>query len=355
MTPLSIIIVNWNCIDYTHRCLESIRDTAGDLAYEVIVVDNASNDAPCQSIVERFPWVKLILSSQNIGFGRANNLGVQHATGQFLFFLNPDTIVLGNALSQMLAEIQLHRDAGALACKLLNPDGTLQNCVLGFPTIANQILSLEWLQKRLPNLRLWGRHARSAKHLDRVREIEVAPGAAMLIPRPVFEQVRGFNPEYFMYAEEVDLCFAINRAGYRILHLNDAEIIHFGGQSTKQCEDGFAAVTMRDSVYLFFRRNHGNAYAMVYRLCLFLSALSRLALLACLAPFTAILAAPLKRRYVTVAFRKWLRIVKWSMGMANAGRPAYVNAIAPRETASRPNATLYDHASTDVIDVSTSN
>ena len=246
-----------------------------DIEYEVVVVDNASMDAPCQIITERFPWVKLILSDENIGFGRANNLGVHHSTGRYLLFLNPDTVVLGDALARMLSETQARPQAGAVGCKLLNPDGTLQTSrVLGFPTIANQLLSLAWLQRRLPNLGLWGQRPLHAAAHSKVDEVEVVPGAAILVPRPVFEAAGGFSPEYFMYAEEVDLCFAIRRAGWHNLHVKDAEIMHFGGQSTKQCEDGFSAVTMRDSVYRFFRRNHGRSYAMLYRAGMLLSALA---------------------------------------------------------------------------------
>ncbi len=329
MVQLSIIIVNWNCIEFTLQCLDSIRTTASGLDYEVIVVDNASNDAPCREIVERFPWVKLILSSQNIGFGRANNLGVEHASGTFLFFLNPDTIVLNDALSRMLAQIQQDPRTGALACTLLNPDGTLQtNCVLGFPTIANQVLSIEWLQRRLPHLGLWGRHARSVDEPTHVHEIEVAPGAAMLIPRAVFEHVHGFHPAYFMYAEEVDLCFAIHRAGWKILHLDAAKIIHYGGKSTMQCEDGFSAVTMRESVYRFFLRNHGRPYAWLYITCLRVIALLPLALRACVARFTLIVADTSKRMHVRMARRKWLKIITWAVGMAITDRATRSPAIA---------------------------
>src|SRR5580704_16327152 len=138
MTDLSIILVNWNCLDFTEQCIGSICATTHDVDYEVIVVDNASADAPCQSLVEKFPWMKLVLSEQNIGFGRANNLGVQHSTGRNLLFLNPDTLVLKDALLRMLTDLRGRPNAGAIGCKLFNPDGTLQTtCVQPIPTIFN--------------------------------------------------------------------------------------------------------------------------------------------------------------------------------------------------------------------------
>lgn len=321
MIELSIIVVNWNCLDFTVQCLEAIQSTTSGIDYEVVVVDNASMDAPCLVIARRFPWVKLILSDENIGFGRANNLGVQHSTGRYLLFLNPDTVVLGDALARMLSEAQARPHAGAVGCRLLNPDGTLQTSrVLGFPTIANQVLSLAWLQRRLPNLGLWGQRPLHAAAHGKVDDVEVVPGAAILVPRPVFEAAGGFSPEYFMYAEEVDLCFAIRRAGWHNLHVKDAQIVHFGGQSTKQCEDGFSAVTMRDSVYRFFRRNHGRSYAALYRACMLLSALGRLSLLLCVMPFTALSAARSRHDYLVKAIRKWQKIARWAVGLESTMR-----------------------------------
>jgi hypothetical protein len=321
MIELSIIIVNWNCLDFTVQCLDSIAATTRGVEYEVIVIDNASMDAPCRIIAERFPWVKLILSDENLGFGRANNLGVSRSAGRYLLFLNPDTVVVGDALLRMLTEAQARPRAGAVGCKLLNADGTIQTSrVLGFPTIANQLLSFAWLQRKLPHLSLWGQKAFHSTSQDRVHEVEVVPGAALLVSRPIFEQVGRFSPEYFMYAEEVDLCFAIRRAAWANLHVRDAEIVHFGGQSTKQCEDGFSAVTMRESVYRFFRRNHGRAYAIVYRVSILLSAMCRIALLICLLPFTAVPGARLKYESLAMAFRKWQRIARWALGFENSRR-----------------------------------
>ena len=315
MTDLSIILVNWNCLAYTEQCLASIRENTSGIDYEVIVVDNDSLDAPCQSLVEKFSWIKLVLSNENLGFGRANNLGVRHSVGKNLLFLNPDTLVQGDALPRMLTALDSVPSAGAIGCRLLNPDGSLQTtCVQPFPTIMNQLLALRWLQRLLPNLALWGKRALYSTRSNLVHEVDVVSGAAILVKREVFENVGGFHPEYFMYAEEAELCFAIRRSGHKVLYTSDAQIVHFGGQSTKSCEDDFAAVTMRDSVYKFMRRNRGSAYAALYRVGLLLSAICRMIILACMFPFATIFDYPCDRPAMSRIFRKWIKIAQWTLG-----------------------------------------
>jgi len=314
MTELSFIIVNWNCLAFTEQCIDSIFSNVHGIDYEVIVVDNDSADAPCHRLVERFPSIKLVLSEHNIGFGRANNLGVKYATGKSLLFINPDTLVLGDAVGLMISALNSVSRGGAIGCKLLNPDGSLQaTCIQPFPTIMNQLLALNWLQRRWPSLPLWGKQALYRGVPGMIHEVDAVSGAAILVQREAFEAVNGFSPEYFMYAEEVDLCCAIHRQGWKILHTSDAQIIHFGGQSTKNCEDDFASVTMRDSIYRFMRRNRGWQYAMVYRVTLFLSAVVRTSLLACVFPVALICNYPFERASVGRAFRKWLKIARWSL------------------------------------------
>src|SRR5450432_96179 len=154
---LSIIIVNWNSVDFLRGCLVSICQPPQSISLEVIVVDNASYDG-CDSMLAReFPRVRFIQSHENIGFARACNLGHQHSAGRILLFLNPDTKIVGNALADLVSGLDSLPDAGAIGCKLLNADGTLQkSCIQSFPTILNQCLDSEALRSRFPRSRLWG-------------------------------------------------------------------------------------------------------------------------------------------------------------------------------------------------------
>lgn len=316
MAHLSIILVNWNCIAFTEQCIESILSADAGIDYEVIVVDNASADSPCQRLLDRFPWVQLIHSPENIGFGQANNLGVRNSSGEILFFLNPDTLVIGDALHRMLGTLSEVAQAGAIGCRLLNPDRTLQtSSVQRFPSVFNQVLSVAWLQRRWPSLPLWGKQALYHKGSLLIHEVDVVSGAALMVRRCVFEEAGRFNPEYFMYAEEVDLCYAIHCAGWKVLHCSDAQIVHFGGQSTSQRENGFVDVTMRDSVCRFLLRTRGISYAVIYRFCLLMSAILRITALGCVSPLFGLAGSPDRRLAAARAFRKWLRIARWSIGM----------------------------------------
>lgn len=314
MAELSIILVNWNCLDFTEQCIASIQSVIRDLDYEVIVVDNASGDAPCLSLKEKFPWVKLILSEENIGFGRANNLGVKQSSGEYLFILNPDTVLQPGAVESMLEMLKSRPEVGAVGCRLLNPDGTVQlSSVQTFPTIANQFLALESLQRRFPRWRLWGKCPLYRRSITGWDEVDVVSGAALMVKRKRFEQVGGFNDAYFMYAEEVELCHAFRLIGLKVLHCSHGEITHFGGQATEKCRDGFVDVAMRDSVYCFLRRTRGKMYASLYRLSMVASAGFRLIMLLLFSPAAVLVGYPIKRERFTQIFGKWWRIGRWGL------------------------------------------
>ncbi|MEO8662680.1 MAG: glycosyltransferase family 2 protein, partial [Bryobacteraceae bacterium] len=202
MDLLSIVIVNWNSSDFAVDCIASLHATTTDVPFEVIVVDNASTENVSR-IVDVHPGVRLLASHQNLGFARANNLGVEQSQGRWILFLNPDTIVLKNAIRVMLSNLESHAEVGAVGCRLLNGDMTLQmSSVQRFPTILNQLLSLDVLKRRWPKARLWGT---SALFTDSPVAVDVVSGACLMVKREVFEQAGRFSPDYFLYHEDTDL------------------------------------------------------------------------------------------------------------------------------------------------------
>lgn len=316
MAELSIIIVNWNSLEFAKQCIASIETTVRGVDYEIVVVDNASPEGGCAEIAERFPSVKVMALEQNIGFGAANNLGAKQSSGRDLLFLNPDTLVLGDALSRMMTVLDADSECGAVGCRLLNGDRTLQtSCVQPFPTVLNQLLAFDWLKRRWPGLRLFGMQALYVDGGTGLHEVDVVSGACIMVKRQVFEEVGGFHRAYFMYAEEVDLCWGIRRAGQKVRYVGDAQVVHFGGQSTKKREDGFSDTLMRDSVFKFLRRSRGNPYALLYRAMLFLSAMVRMAVLVVIFPFSAIPNRLVRRDAVKRAFKKWRNIARWSLAL----------------------------------------
>lgn len=328
---LSIIIINWNSIEFTVGCCASIQSTTHGLEYEVIVVDNASEDEG-QILAARLPTVHLVLSNRNLGFAGANNLGVDHSSGQALLFLNPDTLVTADAIQRMLVRLESSPDTGAVGCRLLNRDLSLQmSCVQPFPTICNQLFSIDWLKRRWPTLPLWGMGALFSEDRSSVHEVQVVSGACLMVKRQAFEKIGRFSTEYFMYAEEMDLCYRLRQAGYKVCHVGDAEVVHFGGQSTKKKGDGFSDTVMRESVFKLLKKFRGNLYACVYRAALFLSAGVRLAILS---PLLALGSTMPNHQDIRGTFRKWRKIASWSLRLEGwseelGGRKANTTAVEP--------------------------
>lgn len=309
---VSIIVVNWNSRELLAQCLGTVFTTPKDLAIEVIVIDNASYDGSEQMVRERFPAVTFIQGRQNLGFARANNVAADHATGRNLLFLNPDTEVVGTAIERMVRFLDATPDAGAVGCKLLNTDGSLQtSCVQAFPTILNQVLDSELLRRMFPRSSLWGIRA----FLDEPAApavVEALSGACVLVRREAFLAIGHFTEDYFMYAEDIDLCFKLQKAGLSNYYLGDVCVIHHGGQSSGASpQSQFGNVLMRESIAKFLRLHRGASYAAAYRIALAFTALARL--------FTLNLARVLglglyKPTLVDNGLRKWRSVLRWAVG-----------------------------------------
>jgi GT2 family glycosyltransferase len=326
---LSIIIVNWDSIDFTRECLASIGTNVRGLEYEVIVVDNASRDDIGVLCSEMLPSLKLVRSCENLGFAGANNLGVEHSCGEKLLFLNPDTLVLEDAVQKLVSALDSDPELGVVGCRLLNRDYSLQaSCVQPFPTIMNQLLTLDWIQKQWPRWSLLG--IRSLfDNPDGLSGVEVVSGACLMVRRDIFERLGGFSTDYFLYAEEADLCRRIPSAGWKVCHVGNAQVVHFGGESSKSNGSTFSDVVMHESVFKLLRKFRGAAYAYLYRAALLLSAAVRLGVLA---PLLFLPSSMTDRGAVLRAFRKWRSIARWGLALEgwshNLGKRA--SPIPPR-------------------------
>jgi GT2 family glycosyltransferase len=308
---LSIIIVNWNSSDFVQACIRSIRAQTLAVKNEVIVVDNASYDDCGGRLACDYPDVIFVQSKFNLGFGRANNLGALRAKGEVLLFLNPDTEVKDRAIDRLYEQFLKLDNPGAVGCRLLNSDGSLQkSCVQAFPTVLNQVLDADWLEKLFPKSDFWGA---AALYKDRSEpsKVQVVSGACLMIQKDVYDRVGGFSPEYFMYAEDLDLCYKTKRIGLHNYYVGDAVIVHHGGGSTNRSVSNFSNVVMRESVFRFLRKSRGRLYSLCYRVGLSGAAVTRMALLLVLYP------AWLARGKVggwAAAVRKWFGILRWGLG-----------------------------------------
>jgi N-acetylglucosaminyl-diphospho-decaprenol L-rhamnosyltransferase len=316
---LSIIIVNWNSTAFLRKCLSSLYANTKSIRLEVIVVDNASGDGCGEMVRKEFPSVNFIQSNQNLGFARANNLGFTHSSGRNILFLNPDTEILGAAIERMVHFLDQTPNTGIVGPKLLNSDHSIQtSCIRSFPTLVNEALDAEFLRQKFPRARLWGTSPLYADASAPVA-VDAVSGAALMVRREAFEKAGLFTAAYFMYAEDMDLCFKVRQAGRTNYFVPDATILHHGGQSTESRDDrNFADVVMRESRLRFFRNRMGALYAAGYKATTSVVALIRLALLSGL---WILPGGPVRRDSARRSLGKWIRIFRWSIGMERwAGR-----------------------------------
>jgi GT2 family glycosyltransferase len=252
-----------------------------------------------------------VQSPTNIGFARANNLGARQTDRQNLLLLNPDTEFVENSLPAMLSILDRLPNPGAIGPRLLNSDGTQQtSCVQSFPTVLNQLLDSEFLRGLSPRSKLWGMKPLYDAGQE-PGEAEAISGACMLVRRECFERVGGFTESYFMYGEDLDLCFKLRNSGLRNYHASAIPLIHFGGGSSKQAASNFSTVMMRESVYRFISSRRGPGSAAAYRITTFFSALIRLVLI-----IPLLLLGDRVVRHGSGSLRKWTAILKWSLALA---------------------------------------
>jgi len=309
---LSIIIVNWNAVRFLRRCLTTIYNHVHGIEFEVIVIDNASYDGSFELVEKEFPQVRFIQSNENSGFARGNNLAFRESWGEFVLLLNPDTEMMDDSVATMIAHLRSDRSAGAVGCRVLNSDQSLQGqCVQAFPTIWNQVLLADALQRVFPRSRLWGRRP-VFDYQDQPLDAEVVSGSCMMVRRTVFEEVGGFNEQYYMYGEDVDLCYKIRRAGHAVRYVGSKKLLHHGGASSAfRKENQFAAVMQMESLFRFFQITRGKAYAASYRYSMGGAAVVRLLLLYSLVPFARVL---IDRKRLDVAADKWRCVLRWAAG-----------------------------------------
>lgn len=232
---VSVVVVSYNVRAFLEQALNSIRNSLIDITHEIFVVDNASSDGSPELVAEKFPDVKLIANKVNIGFGAANNLAFKKCSGDYVAIVNPDTIVQEDTFSTLVKFFREHSDAGAAGCKILNPDGSLQlACRRSFPSPWTAFTKMIGLAHLFPKSKLFGRYNLTFLDPDQTYPVEAISGSFMLVKREVLQTVGYFDETFFMYGEDLDLCYRINEAGYKIYYVSDTQIIHFKGESSKK-------------------------------------------------------------------------------------------------------------------------
>jgi O-antigen biosynthesis protein len=232
---LSVIIVNYNVKHLLEKCLYSVQAALKDFSGEIIVVDNASTDSSIKYLQPLFPSVKFIANAVNKGFGSGCNTGFQQSSGDFILFLNPDTIVPPDCFEKCLAFIQTKKEAGALGVKMLDGSGNyLKESKRNFPYISASFFKMTGLASLFPHSKLFAAYYAGHLSENEIHEVDVLAGAFMLIKRNVFAEVKGFDEDFFMYGEDIDLSYRIQKAGYKNYYFPETSITHYKGGSTKK-------------------------------------------------------------------------------------------------------------------------
>ncbi len=232
---VSIIIVNYNVKEFILNLLHSLNRALQGMTSEIIIVDNASQDDSVPVLRKLHPEVRLIANEENLGFSKANNLGLKEATGRYLMLLNPDTVVQEDTFRVMIDFMDAHPDVGMSGCKLISPDGSLQPaCRRSFPTPWVSFTKLVGLSNLFPKSRLFGKYNLTYLDENQTYEVDAIAGACMLVRRDVYEKIGGLDERFFMYGEDLDWCYRVQQAGFKVFYIHATQIIHYKGESTKR-------------------------------------------------------------------------------------------------------------------------
>jgi GT2 family glycosyltransferase/lipopolysaccharide/colanic/teichoic acid biosynthesis glycosyltransferase len=259
---VAVVIVNYNVKDFLAQCLASLKAALVGFKAHIIVVDNDSTDGSMDYVEAMFPDVECMRLSENIGFGRANNLGFDRAIAQgaeYILCLNPDTLVSEDTISIMADYMEANPDAGLAGCKLLNADGTFQlACRRGFPTPWASFCKVFGLQALFPHSPLFAMYNQTFRSADETYFVDAVCGAFMFIRREALQQIRGFDEDFFMYGEDLDICYRVTVAGWRVAYVHTTSVIHYKGESTRRSALNEVRV-FYEAMEIFARKHFGSS------------------------------------------------------------------------------------------------
>ena len=274
---LSVIIVNWNTKKLLEDCLSSIFKFTKSIAFEVIIVDNGSNDGSIAMLKEKFPQVKLILNRENLGFTKANNQGIKVAKGDYILLLNSDTYLIENSFKQLLDKAQnLGENLGALGPLLLNQDKSTQQSVGFFPNLPQVFFWMTFIDDLPCGQLLKPYHVDHDSFYQKEREVDWLTAAAILVSQKVVEEVGGLDEKIFMYGEEVEWCHRIKKAGFEVFFSPVTKIVHIGRGSSQKIPTA-AFIGEYKAVLYFYQKYRSRISLQIARVFLKIGALLRIA------------------------------------------------------------------------------
>jgi len=314
LTPeVSVIIVTWNGKRYALECLASLRQNSGTVPVEVIVVDNKSSDGTPDEIRRQFPSVTLICNDANLGFAKANNIGLAVARGRYLCLVNSDVVVPAGCIENMLSFMEQNPGIGLLGPKMLAPSGDIGHSVMRLPTVWNTLCCSLGLHTLFPKSKRFGGFLMNGYPYDSIDDVEVLTGWFWMVRLRAFTQVGGLDEQFFMYGEDIDWSYRFRKAGWRIVFYPESEALHYGAASSAQAPTRFY-VEMRRANLQYFRKHHGRLGGIGYKTAVLVHELVRIAGHGILYCHTA------RRPMAAFAIGRSVSSIRWLVGLGHGSR-----------------------------------
>jgi GT2 family glycosyltransferase len=263
LMALSIIIVNFNTEKLLKGCLESVYAGANGTPMSISVVDNNSHDGSVPMVKLHFPKVQIIENRQNLGFSKANNMVISQSRCDYILLLNPDTLIIGDAIERVVKFMEQNPKVGIAGCKVLNRDGTLQlACRRSIPTPKVAFFRLTGLSKLFPRSKAMAAYNLTYTDPEQTHEVGAVSGAFLMIRKKVVDEIGLLDERFFMYGEELDWCLRAKRAGWLVMYHPDAQIVHYKGESAKS-NSRKAALEFHRAMYLFHRKHFAKDHSCI--------------------------------------------------------------------------------------------
>jgi O-antigen biosynthesis protein len=276
---LSVIIVSYNVSSFLDQALATLRESASGISHEVFVVDNASTDDSVEMVRRKHPGVKLIANRENRGFAAANNQALRLAAGRYILLLNPDTVLRSDTLRVMIGFLDDHPESGCAGCKVINPDGSLQlACRRGFPTPGVAFFKMIGLSGLFPKSRTFGAYNLTYLDPDAVSEVDAVSGSFMMLRKEALDRAGLLDEAFFMYGEDLDLCYRIKLAGWKIHYVPLTEIIHFKGESARTVPTIKSIRDFYTAMHIFVVKHHRGSFRLFPRWLLIMGIYLQMAL-----------------------------------------------------------------------------
>lgn len=323
MKSISIVIVTWNCKKFVAECLDSLANHRKDPQVEIIVVDNASKDGTPQLVCESYPEVVLIQSNENLGFARANNVGIRVSSGRYLCLINPDVKVLDGCIERMVSYMEQNPRAGLLGPRMLDADGNSERSYMGAPTLWRLFCRALALDQVFPKSRLFSGYLMPYFDRKSIAEVDILNGWFWMTSREALDEVGLLDETLFMYADDLDWSKRFRNLGWKVIYFPEAESIHYGGQTTAVAPIRFS-VEMQQSDFQYWRKNYGRISQLAYLSVAMIHNLVRL-----IGYSLLLLSSGSDRKEISLKIKRSAACIGWVFGKSRNERSSVRTEIQP--------------------------